>query len=67
MMYFESGKFIIDFVEISEFLSDYSVYAIVGIAGFLVGVIWHAIMAWKGNREQKRIEAKYNYDNSSNN
>lgn len=74
MMYFMDGKFVVDFVVIrefitniyesgTEFLADNAVYAIIGISGFLVGVIWHAFMDWKTKREQQKIEEKYSTSN----
>ncbi|MBO7450890.1 MAG: hypothetical protein J6U54_11035 [Clostridiales bacterium] len=74
MMYFMNGKFVVDFVEIeefitnvfesgTEFLAENAVYAVIGITGFMVGVIWHTYMDWKEKREQKKIEANYQTSN----
>ena len=74
MMYFMNGKFVVDFNAIgefitnvyessAEFLAENAVYAIIGISGFMVGVIWHAYMDWKEKKEQKRIEEKYQTSN----
>lgn len=57
MMYFESGKFIIDFIAMSEFLAEYRIYAMIGIIGFMIGVIWHSIVEWKESR-RKKLELK---------
>lgn len=67
MMYFMDGRFIVDFNVIgefitniyesgTEFLAENAVYAMIGISGFLIGVIWHAFMTWKEKREQMKIE-----------
>lgn len=74
MMYFMNGKFVVDFVMLenfivevyessAEFLAENAVYAMIGITGFMVGVIWHAFMVWKEKKEEKRIEEKYSTSN----
>lgn len=70
MMYFMNGKFIVDFNAIEEFITDLctngsefitnnALYAVIGLSGFLVGVLWHTYMNWKIRREEKKIEEQY--------
>lgn len=74
MMYFLNGKFIVDFNVIeefitnlcengSEFLANNALYAVIGLSGFLVGVLWHTYMNWKVKREEMKIEEKCSTSN----
>lgn len=76
MMYFMNGKFVVDFNAIEEFLTnsynsgadflaEIAPYAMIGIGGFIVGVIWHAIMKWKERKEIERIEEEYSTETSN--
>ena len=74
MMYFVNGRFIVDFNVIVKFFNElieaiyefqeaYWAYAVVGLVGFMTGVIWLALMNLKEKREQKKIEEKYQTSN----
>lgn len=74
MMYFINGKFVVDFNVIEEFitnscesgadfLTEIAPYAMIGIGGFVVGVIWHAFMKWKEKKAIEKIEEEYETSN----
>lgn len=63
MMYFESGKFIVDFVEMSEFIIEIAPYAIVGLAGFMIGMIWHAALVAKERKNLTKRNVNYSTSN----